>query len=117
MIKKISNNGVIPLERIEHKINLIRNLKVMLDNDLAHLYGVPVKQINQQVKRNIDRFPSDFMFQLSAGEYESLRSQIVTLKKVGTHYKTSSLRAGELKCLLRIIKLFAFKKDNRMNKS
>lgn len=99
MIKKISNNGVIPLERIEHKINLIRNLKVMLDNDLAHLYGVPVKQINQQVKRNIDRFPSDFMFQLSAGEYESLRSQIVTLKKVGTHYKTSSLRAGELKCL------------------
>ena len=81
MNKKIkSNMGVIPVELIEKKIYLIRGLKVMLDSDLAKLYGVSVKVLNQGVKRNISRFPEDFMFQLTKEEYDSLRSQIVTLK-------------------------------------
>ncbi len=58
----------------------------MLDKDLAELYGVPVKVLNQSVKRNIERFPEDFMFQLNAMELERLRSQFVTLKR-GEHRK------------------------------
>ena len=58
----------------------------MLDNDLAELYGVETKVLNQAVKRNATRFPPDFMFQLTAGEWESLRSQFVTLKR-GEHRK------------------------------
>lgn len=69
---------VIPLERIVSKIFVIREERVMLDSDLAELYGVATKVLNQQVKRNIGRFPGDFMFQLSHVELESLRSQIVT---------------------------------------
>lgn len=59
---------VIPIERIEKKIFLVRGQKVMLDADLAELYGVPTKRLNEQVKRNRDRFPADFMFQLTAEE-------------------------------------------------
>lgn len=73
--------ALIPVEIIERKILLIRGEKVMLDADLAELYGVPVRVLNQAVKRNIDRFPEDFMLQLSKEEYDSLRSQFVTLKK------------------------------------
>jgi hypothetical protein len=79
---------LIPVEVIERKIYLIRGEKVMLDSDLADLYGVMVKVLNQAVKRNIRRFPEDFMFQLTQEEDESLRSQIVTLKKGrGEHRK------------------------------
>jgi hypothetical protein len=79
---------LIPVEIIEKKIYLIRGKKVMLDRDLADLYGVMVKVLNQAVKRNIGRFPEDFMFQLTKEEDESLRSQIVTLKKGrGEHQK------------------------------
>lgn len=69
------------IEIISTKIIELRGKKVMLDRDLAKLYGVPVKALNQAVKRNIKRFPEDFMFQLSWQELESLRSQFVTLKK------------------------------------
>ena len=75
---------LIPLERIEQKIFLIRGLRVMLDTDLAEMYGVEVKQLKRQVRRNIDRFPSDFMFELSKDEYHALRCQFGTLKR-GTH--------------------------------
>jgi len=69
----------VPSERIEKSILLIRGHKVMLDSDLAGLYGVKTKSLNQAVKRNLDRFPFDFMFQLSKDEVEELnRSQIVT---------------------------------------
>ena len=57
--------NIIPLERIENKILLMRGMKVILDRDLAMLYGVPTKRLNEQVKRNIRRFPDDFMFQLT----------------------------------------------------
>lgn len=63
------------MERIEKRIFLLRGLKVMLDSDLAQLYGVPTRRLNEQVRRNIRRFPSDLMFQLTREEAESLRSQ------------------------------------------
>ena len=69
-----------PVAQIESRILFIRGQKVMLDTDLAELYGVEIRRLNEQVRRNIERFPEDFMFQLSEKEFESLRSQIATLK-------------------------------------
>jgi len=69
---------IVTAESIEHKIYLVRGQKVMLDSDLAELYGVETKILVQAVKRNIKRFPPDFMFQLTAEEGVLLRSQIVT---------------------------------------
>ena len=66
------------LQVIQNKIYEIRGQRVMLDRDLAELYEVQTKVLNQAVKRNIKRFPADFMFQLSKEEFENLRSQIVT---------------------------------------
>ena len=65
---------------VEARILVLRQQKVILDSDLAELYGVPVKRLNEQVKRNQERFPEDFMFQMTAEEQESLRSQIATSK-------------------------------------
>lgn len=73
-------NEIILIESVQQKIYLIRRQKVMLDADLAELYGVTAKRLNEQVKRNLKRFPLDFMFQLNEDEYRSLRSQIATLK-------------------------------------
>ncbi len=70
-------NELILQEVIEEKIYLIRGQKVMLDRDLAELYGVPTKRLNEQVRRNIKRFPEDFMFQLNNEEFDILKSQIV----------------------------------------
>jgi hypothetical protein len=70
-------------EEISRRILTIRGQRVMLDADMAELYGVPTKVFNQAVKRNAERFPKDFMFQLTRDDVESLRSQIVTLKKAG----------------------------------
>lgn len=75
--------SVIPIERIAEKIYLIRDQKVMMDSDLAELYGVETRVLTQAVKRNLDRFPPHFMFQLSQEEYDYLRSQIVILKPSG----------------------------------
>ncbi len=72
--------------KIINKIYFIRDLKVMLDFDLAELYSVETKQLKRQVRRNIDRFPEDFMFELTKEEYDSLRSQSGTLKR-GEHSK------------------------------
>jgi hypothetical protein len=69
---------LIPIEPIEHAILLIRGQKVMLDRDLAALYGVETKNLNKAVRRNLDRFPSDFMFQLTAEEALDLRFQFGT---------------------------------------
>lgn len=81
-------NEIIPVELIQQKILLIRGLRVMLDDDLAAIYGVTTKRLNEQVKRNNTRFPQDFMFQLSEKEYKSLRSQFATLKQGrGRHRK------------------------------
>jgi len=69
---------MVPVSRIENAIFLIRDEKVMLDQDLAAMYGVETKVLVQAVKRNINRFPEDFMFQLNKDEFNILRSQIVT---------------------------------------
>ena len=69
---------LIPQEVVERRILVIRGQKVMLDRDLAELYGVPVKRLNEQVKRNLKRFPSDFMFMLTKQEFMNLKSQIAT---------------------------------------
>jgi phage regulator Rha-like protein len=82
MAKSKSINKIIPEEIITNKIYIIRGVKVMLDRDLALMYGVETKVFNQAVKRNIERFPIDFMFQLTKEETELIsRSQIVTLKQ------------------------------------
>jgi hypothetical protein len=73
------SGAMVPVEQIEGAILLIRGQKVMLDADLAALYRVPVKVLNQAVKRNADRFPPDFMFQLTWDELRDMRSQFVTL--------------------------------------
>ncbi len=65
-------------EGIDPRIFLIRGEKVMLDQDLARLYQIPTKRLNEQVTRNIDRFPSDFMFPLTTQEFRNLRSQLAT---------------------------------------
>lgn len=74
------------IEIITNKIHLIRNQKVMLDYDLAVLYEIETKALKQAVRRNINRFPNDFMFELSENEFITLRSQIVTSNKGGTRY-------------------------------
>ena len=74
-------SAIVPVERIESLILLIRRHKVMLDSDLAELYGVSTKRLNEQVKRNQERFPGDFMFQLTTEETNALRSQIATSKR------------------------------------
>jgi len=82
------NTSLVPLDAVERAIHLVRGHRVMLDEDLAALYGVTVKVLNQAVKRNVERFPSDFMFQLAAAEAALLRSQIVTFKVMrGQHRK------------------------------
>ena len=74
---------LVPIEIIAIKIYLIRGIKMMLDRDLAELYGVETRSLIQAVKRNIERFPSDFMLQLTKEEFDSLRSQIVISKGKG----------------------------------
>ena len=66
---------------VESRILVLRDHKVILDTDLAELYGVSVKRLNEQVKRNEERFPADFMFQLTPTEHEALRSQFATSKQ------------------------------------
>lgn len=73
-------------QTIENKIYLIRGQKVMLDSDLAELYSITTKVFNQAVKRNLERFPEDFMFQLTDNESKILRSQIVTSSWGGVRY-------------------------------
>jgi hypothetical protein len=72
---------LIPIEIIENKIFIIRGMKVMLDRDLAQLYDVETKDLNRAVKRNLERFPEKFMFQLTDNEWSNLRCQIGTANK------------------------------------
>jgi hypothetical protein len=90
-------NNVVPVQQVESLIYLLRGQKAMLDSDLAALYGVPTKVLNQAVRRNLDRFPEDFMFQLSVEELQQMmRSQIVTSsdKKLKNRPKSSVIQPG-----------------------
>jgi hypothetical protein len=94
---------LIPVEVIEKKILLIRGEKVMLDSDLAELYGVETFNLNKAVKRNIDRFPEDFMFQLSREEAGSLRFQIGMSKRTGPADFMIQLSKEEYESLRRLL--------------
>ena len=78
-IAKAEPASIQPVEQIESLIITIRGKQVILDRDLARLYGVETFRLNEQVKRNIERFPEDFMFQLSKEEFENWKSQFATL--------------------------------------
>jgi len=84
----------LPVELIERRIYLIRGHKVMLDADLAELYEIGTKVFNQAIKRNLGRFPEDFMFRLTAAEAVSLRSQIVTSNPLRLQIATSNVGRG-----------------------
>ncbi|MCY4588464.1 MAG: ORF6N domain-containing protein [Bryobacterales bacterium] len=86
IMAKAKPQSLIPIERITAQIYLLRGQKVMLDFDLAKLYGVTTRALNQAVTRNRGRFPEDFMFQLSKEEFEYLRSQIVISSWGGRRY-------------------------------
>ena len=88
----MSKSEIVPIEHVGSLIRIVRGQKVILDEDLARLYKVETRTLNQAVKRNIDRFPEDFMFQLSIDEYKSLISQNVTSKP-----DTSKTRGGRRK--------------------
>lgn len=95
---------IVPESTIVNKIYAIRNQKAMLDRDLAELYGVETRVLVQAVKRNIDRFPSDFMFQLDDEEFANLKSQIVTSSWGGTRknpYAFTELGVSMLSSVLR----------------
>ena len=79
-------DAIVPIENITNLIYQIRGQRVMLDKDLAELYGVDTKRLKEQVRRNIERFPEDFMFELSKDEHENLRSQFATSSWGGTRY-------------------------------
>lgn len=83
---------LVPVDQIEPRILLLRGQRVILDADLAELYGTTTKAFNQAVKRNLERFPPDFMFQLTAEEAQAMRSQIVTAS-LRSQSATSSLRS------------------------
>jgi hypothetical protein len=83
---KEEEKSMIPDEIITNKIYLIRNQKVLLDRDLAELYQVETKRLKEAVKRNVERFPKDFMFELTKQEFENLRSQLATSSWGGSRY-------------------------------
>jgi uncharacterized protein (UPF0147 family) len=83
----MTDNNIATIEQISAKIYYIRGSKVMLDKDLAFLYGVQTKYLKQAVRRNIKRFPNDFMFELSKNEFQILRSQIATSSWGGARYQ------------------------------
>jgi hypothetical protein len=89
-----AGTALVPVDRIERAILLIRGQKVLLDEDLAELYGVETKVLNQAVRRNAERFPEDFMFQLTPEELENLRSQIVTSRCYDPSEKSHALPWG-----------------------
>jgi hypothetical protein len=84
---KQPRNNLAAARQVESLIHVVRGQKVMLDRDLAELYGVPTKRLNEAVRRNLDRFPVKFMFQLSAEEANKMRSQIATASKINIRFQ------------------------------
>ena len=73
--------NILTIESVRNHVYIIRGRQVMLDNDLADIYGYELKRLNEQVKRNMERFPEDFMFQLTREEVDSVRSQFAASRK------------------------------------
>jgi len=97
---------LVPIELIASKIYLIRGIKVILDRDLAELYGVETKVLKQAVRRNIDRFPADFMFEMTETEFEDWRSQFVTSNsdRMGLRYKPMAFTEQGVAMLSSVLK-------------
>jgi hypothetical protein len=93
----------LPDEVIVDKIYMIRGLKVMIDSDLAELYGVETRRLKEQVRRNIRRFPEDFMFVINPEEFRSLRSQIATSNRGGTRYHPMAFTEQGVAMLSRVL--------------
>jgi phage regulator Rha-like protein len=93
-----------PVERITSRIFIVRGFKVMVDQDLADLYSVQTKTLKQAVRRNIDRFPEDFMFKLTKEEFDDLRSQIVTSSWGGTRYQSMAFTEQGVAMLSNVLK-------------
>ena len=108
---EITTNVASEIEVLKHHIYEVRGLRVMLDRDLAELYGVETKVLNQAIKRNIERFPEDFMFKLNKGEWVSLRSQIATLKESTTGADTEEIDDIETSLRSQIVTLNDVKYD------
>jgi hypothetical protein len=96
--------SLVPVERVERMILLIRGQKVMLDSDLAELYAVETRVLIQAVKRNIERFPQDFMFQLNEDEFNNLRSQFVTSSWGGRRYRPYAFTEQDVAMLSSVLK-------------
>ena len=94
-MKNDDTKAIIPIEHIEGVIYIIRGVKVMLDRDLAVLYGVPTKRLNEQVRRNIDRFPDDFAFQLTKEELDSSRCQSGILNENSLRSQFATMKRGQ----------------------
>ncbi len=92
----MSENELIKIEEIRNRIYTIRGVQVMLDDELAKLYGVETKRLNEQVKRNIERFPAEFMFQPSAAELENLKSQFETSSEAALRSQFATLNNGRV---------------------
>ena len=101
---KENHNSLIPAERIERAILFIRGQKVILDMDLANLYGVPTKQLNQQVKRNKRRFPEDFMFQLTEEEKTEVVTNCDHLSRLKYSKKVSAFTAQGVAMLSSVLR-------------
>ena len=101
----IAIKGTTDIEIIKNRIYEVRGMRVMLDRDLAELYNVETKVLNQAVKRNIERFPEDFMFKLNKGEWVLLRSQIVTLKDGALSTDTEDIDVVETNLRSQIVTL------------
>jgi ORF6N domain len=83
-----ATSALLPLELVTHKVKVLRGQRVIADADLATLYGVETKRFNEAVKRNAEKFPTDFMFQLTAEEFANLRSQIAASSLEGATSST-----------------------------
>ena len=94
-IEKVGSAPLQPLENIENLIQVIRGKQVILDRDLVRLYGVETRRLNEQVRRNIERFPADFMFQLTKEEEELSRSQFATLNAEDEILKSQNATSSE----------------------
>ena len=97
--------GTADIEVVKHRIYEVRGMQVMLDRDLAELYNVETKVLNQAVKRNIERFPEDFMFKLNKSEWVLLRSQIATLKESALSTDTEDIDVVETSLRSQIVTL------------
>jgi len=93
---KKSTTELVPDELVMSKILLIRGKKVMIDRDLAELYGVTTFRLNEQVKRNIERFSEEFMFRLTVKEWQNMRSQIVTASSQDIHFQTNKKMRSQI---------------------